>query len=82
MDFQDYLNVFRILYISTNFDFQFGQLLTFFSVADVFALSVRFTGIDVVTKHELNLSVINDFSFNRSSTIFLWLDWIVAFVLT
>ena len=44
--------------------------LTFFSVADVFALSVRFTGTDVVTKHELNLSVINDFSFNRSSTIF------------
>ena len=26
MDFQDYLDVFRILYISTNFDFQFRQL--------------------------------------------------------
>ena len=44
--------------------------LTFLSVADVFALSVHFTSIDVVTKHELNLSVINDFSFKRSLTIF------------
>ena len=60
-----------ILQFLTNMIFNSNKfLLASLSVADVFVLSFHFTGTDIFTEHELNLSIINDFRLSRPSNIF------------